>query len=95
MNGTEFTLMDASAIPIISGWVGMLKDVIPDEWKKKSLPLLAILCGMIYAFSIKQDCGGVMESIIMGFTLGLGSVGAHSAVKNGIEKANGVTPPLA
>ena len=89
----DYQMMDAAAIPVISGWVGMAKGYIPREWFKKFLPLLAIICGLIYSFGIKAPCADVFQTIIIGITLGLGSIGAHSAVKNGIEKANGLKPP--
>ena len=91
----DFGTADLTAIPIISGWVGILKGLIPDEWKKKGLPILSVICGLIYAFSIKDNCGTAMNAMMMGVTLGLSAVGTHSALKNGIEKVNGVKPPTA
>ena len=90
---SEHLINDAAAIPVISGWIAMIKDMVPDEWKKKFLPVLAIICGLVYAFSMRDARVDVFQSIIMGVTLGFSAVGAHSAVKNGLEKIDGSDTP--
>lgn len=92
---SEHLINDAVAIPVISGWVAMAKGYIPADMRKKFMPFLAMICGLVYAFSLREAQVDVIQSVITGITLGLGAVGAHSAVKNGVEKANGVTPPAA
>jgi hypothetical protein len=85
----EYGLTDAAAIPVISGWVMKAKDFLPEEWYKKGLPILAILCGIIYSFALREPAGDVYQTIAMGISVGLGSIGAHSATKNVVEKING------
>lgn len=82
----DYQLMDAAAIPVISGWVMKAKEFLPPEWYKKGLPFLAILCGIIYAFALREPCADIGQTVVMGVTIGLGSIGAHSATKNAAER---------
>jgi len=88
----EFEMMDAAAIPVISGWIMKAKDFLPKSWCKKGLPFLAILCGLAYSFALRAPCSDVTQTVIIGLTLGLGAIGAHSSAKNAFEQVDGGNP---
>lgn len=68
-------------IPIIVAFVQAIKhsELIPNRY----LPLLAITAGMIFGFFIEVE---PIKAIILGGSLGLSAIGAHSGIKNSLKK---------
>lgn len=71
---------DAAVVPVINGWIEWAKPFIPNALKKFT-PLLAIVLGIGYAFTMKPDACDLVSKIVTGVGLGMGAVGMHATVR--------------
>lgn len=85
MTSPEQLGFDATAAPIIVGYVMLVKKQWPKSWTKL-LPAVAAGLGMIYAILYRPGCHMDVECIVAGFMVGLTATGMHGATKSAWEK---------
>ena len=89
---SAFNFEDSAAMVTITGWVQVVKRWLP-ETLAAWMPLVAILCGVMYATGAKP--GGtrnLVESIVLGVMLGLSACGTFEVAKNAAEKMKPAKP---
>lgn len=85
MNPTDLMAWDAAAIPVVAGFVAVLKRRLPQNWSA-FLPLVSIALGIVYAMTYRPGCQMSAECMFAGFQVGLMATGLHSSFKNATEK---------
>lgn len=77
---------DAAAVPMINGWVEIVKRFIPDRFHR-FLPLAAMAFGVLYAFAIKPGkVENPIERGMVGLVLGLTAAGAFEGARHLLAK---------
>lgn len=91
---SSFNMEDGTALFAINGYVQVVKRWLPEKLKVY-MPLIPVLCGILYVFLVKP--GGVtslMDTISLGVMLGLSASGAYAGAKHVVENV-GNEPPKA
>ena len=69
-------------VPVLVGLLSAVKSsgLIPSRF----IPLLAIIAGLTFGFFIAD--GDIYEALVIGGGLALSAIGAHSGIKNTLQK---------
>jgi hypothetical protein len=78
----DFTVYDIALVPLIMAIIGLMKkNGVPTKW----LPLISLVLGLGGGF-VYIAPNDPKEAVIVGLVMGLSAIGAHSGLKNSVEK---------